>query len=94
MDTDQTVNIVNLKNQLQKCIEKCQLFESSTAYITKLTLKASITIAADDKFCDIFPSFRKKIRYGISRDDSLEIAYLICYFRKAAKFETVVCCKL
>ena len=25
-----------------------------------LTLKAPITTAADDKFCDIFPNFRKK----------------------------------
>ena len=25
-----------------------------------LTLKALITTAADDKFCDIFPNFRKK----------------------------------
>ena len=25
-----------------------------------LTLKAPITTAADDKFCDIFPSFRQK----------------------------------
>ena len=30
------------------------------------TLKALITTAADDKFCDIFPNFRKKIRYDIS----------------------------
>ena len=25
----------------------------------QLTLKAPITTAADDKFCDIYPSFRK-----------------------------------
>ena len=25
-----------------------------------LTLKAPITTAADDKFCDVFPNFRKK----------------------------------
>ena len=25
-----------------------------------LTLKAPITTAADDKFCDIFPNFRQK----------------------------------
>ena len=31
-----------------------------------LTLKVLITAAADDKFCDIFPNFRKKIRYDIS----------------------------
>ena len=26
----------------------------------ELTLKAPITTAADDKFCDIFPNFQKK----------------------------------
>ena len=31
-----------------------------------LTLKGPITTAADDKFCDIFPSFKKKIRNDIS----------------------------
>ena len=30
-----------------------------------LTIKATITTAADDKFCDIFPSFRQKVRYEI-----------------------------
>ena len=29
------------------------------------TLKAPITTAAEDKFCDIFPNFFKQIRYGI-----------------------------
>ena len=29
-------------------------------YANVLTLKAPITTAADAKFCDIFPSFRKK----------------------------------
>ena len=27
----------------------------------QLNLKASITTAADDKFCEIFPNFRKKL---------------------------------
>ena len=31
-----------------------------------LTLKAPITTAADDKFCNISPNFWKKIRYDIS----------------------------
>ena len=35
-----------------------------------LTLKAPITIAADDKFCDIFSNFRKRIRYDISWESS------------------------
>ena len=30
-----------------------------------LTLKAPITTAADDKFCDIFPKFGKTIKNGI-----------------------------
>ena len=33
---------------------------------SSLTLKERLTIAADDKFWDIFPNFRKKIRYEIS----------------------------
>ena len=32
----------------------------------QLILKAPITTAADDKFCDIFPNFQKNIRYDIS----------------------------
>ena len=35
-----------------------------------LTLRAPITTAADDKFCDIFPYFWKKIRYDISWESS------------------------
>ena len=31
-----------------------------------LTLKAPIISATDDKFSDIFPNFRKKLRYDIS----------------------------
>ena len=31
-----------------------------------LNLKAPIMTAADDKFCIIFPNFRKKIRYDIT----------------------------
>ena len=50
-----------------------------------LTLKAPITTAADDKFCDIFPIFRQKLgmifhKNRLPADDSHEISYLICYF--------------
>ena len=50
-----------------------------------LTLKAPITTAADDKFCDIFPNFRNKLdmifhENRLPADDSHEISYLICYF--------------
>ena len=31
-----------------------------------LTLKAPITTAADDKFCDIFTNFLQKIRYDVT----------------------------
>ena len=58
-------------------------------YITciYLTLKAPITTAADDKFCNIFPSFRQKLgmifhENCLPADDSHEISYLICYFWK------------
>ena len=47
-----------------------------------LTLKAPITDAADDKFCDIFPNFR------------FFFFFFFFFFEKAAKFEIVVCCKL
>ena len=50
-----------------------------------LTLKAPITTAADDKFCDIFFNFRKKLgmifhENRLPADDSQEISCLICYF--------------
>ena len=38
--------------------------------VNSVTLKAPITTAADDKFCDIFPNFRKKIRYDIVWESS------------------------
>ena len=43
-----------------------------------------ITTAADDKFCDIFPNFRKKkgMIFHEPADDSHEILYLICNFWK------------
>ena len=50
-----------------------------------LTLKAPIGTAADDKFGNIFPNFRKKISMimhenCLPADDSYEISCLICYF--------------
>ena len=38
--------------------------------LSALTLKAPVTTAADDKFCDTFPNFRKKIRYSITWESS------------------------
>ena len=55
-----------------------------------LILKAPITTAADDKFCDIFPNFQKNkgVIFHENRlpaDDSHEISFLICYFQKGDK---------
>ena len=50
--------------------------------ILALVLKAPITTAADDKFCNIFPN------------DSHEISCLIFFFlKKQQNFEIVVCQK-
>ena len=54
--------------------------------VTILTLKVPNMTAADDKFCIIFLSFRKKKgmifhENRLPADDSHEIC-LICYFRK------------
>ena len=59
-------------------------------------LKASIMNAANHKFCNIFPNFRKKIRYDIDNNclqasNSHEILCLICYFWKT---DTIWNCRL
>ena len=68
------------------------------AAVYGLTLKASMTTAADGKFCDIFSNFQKKgmicHENRLLADDSHEISCLIVIFEKAAKFEIVFCCKL
>ena len=56
-----------------------------------LTLKAPITTAADDKFCDIFSNFRK-IK-ACWQTILMKYHVLFVVFEKAAKFEIVVCCK-
>ena len=65
---------------------------------THLNLKAPITTAADDKFCEIFPNFRKKAWYfmRIVCQQTILMKYhaLFVIFEKAAKFEIVVCYKL
>ena len=50
-----------------------------------LPLKAPITTAADDKLCNIFPSFQQKVgmifhENCLPADDSHEISCLICNF--------------
>ena len=58
-----------------------------------LTLKALITTAPYDKFCDIFPNFQKnKVWYFMTILMKYHALFVI--FEKAAKFEIVVCCKL
>ena len=54
-----------------------------------LTLKAPITTAADDKFCNIFPNFQ---RY----QQTILMKYHVLFdiFEKASKFEIVSFCKL
>ena len=64
-----------------------------------LTLKAPITTAADEKFCDIFPNFQKnKVWYfmRIICKQTIFMKYhaIFVIFEKAAKFEIVVYCKL
>ena len=57
------------------------LYSSSACYDSKtLTLKASITTSAADKYWDIFPNFGM-ILHGnrLLADDSHEISCLICY---------------
>ena len=59
--------------------------DENTQHAKELTLKAPITTAADDKFCDIFPNFRQKKgmifhENRLPADDSHEISCLICYF--------------
>ena len=70
-------------------------------------LKESVTTAAGDEFCDIFPNFQN-IRYDIRGEiskKSLPITHswqtirmkyhaLFVIFEKAVKFEIVVCCDL
>ena len=65
---------------LDEFLFSCQAVDA----ISLLTLKAPITTAADDKFCEIFPKFKKKgmifHENRLSADDSHEISCLICYF--------------
>ena len=66
---------VNLLNDKNECISQVgfiiwfsliltvvtmQFTSCLASQVVALTLKASITTAADDKFCDIFPNFRMK----------------------------------
>ena len=63
--------------------------QMSIFYLTLsfLTIKVSITSAADDTLCDIYPNFRKNKVWYFMR--------IVCrhfvIFEKAAKFEIVIC---
>ena len=66
-----------------------RLYEEIIGNICMLTLKAPITTEADDKFCDIFPNFRKNqgIRFHENRlpaDFSHKIPYLL-FLKKSSK---------
>ena len=64
-----------------------QPFLDKLTSLALLTLKAPITTAADDQFCDIFPNFQIN-QYDISWELSAFI------YGKAANFEIVVCFKM
>ena len=64
-----------------------------------LTLKALITTAADNKFCNISPIFHKNMVWcymTIVCQQTILMKYhaLLVIFEKAAKIEIVVCCDL
>ena len=65
-----------------------------------LTLKASITTAANDKFCNIFLNFQKKkkvwyfVRIFCQQTILMKYHAFLVIFEKVAKFEIVVSCKL
>ena len=69
-------------------------------FLTILTLKAPITTAADDKVCEIFANFRKKLgmiyfmRIVCQQTILLKYHALFVIFEKAEKFKIVVCCEL
>ena len=59
-------------------------------FLRHITFKAPITTAADDKYCDFFPNFRKKKGMIFHKntqpaDDSHKVSCLICYFWKSSK---------
>ena len=67
--------------------------------IFALTLKVPIRTTAGDKFCDIFPNFRKNKAWYYMRIVCQQMIFmkyhaLFVIFEKPAKFEIVVCCKL
>ena len=71
------------KNGTMSCLFISRTFhEQENIDEVGLILKALITMAADDKFCDIFLNFRQKKSLILHEpaDDSHEIPCLICYF--------------
>ena len=77
-----------------------QIIQTLSYIIIELALKAPITTATDDKFCDIFPYFRKKnkvwyfMRIVCQQTILMKYHALFVIFEKAAKFEIVLFCKL
>ena len=68
-----------------------KLYETTMSLVS-VNLKAPITIAADDIFCNIILDFRAKLgtcmifhENRLSADAYHEIPCLICYFQKGGK---------
>ena len=79
-----------LKILILKKISRRHFLGKNYPACSELTHKAAITTAADNKFCDIFPSFRQKQgmifhENRLPADDSHEISCLICYFYTPCK---------
>ena len=69
---------------------KLKLYNANMSICSNLhNLIPQITTAADNKFCNIFLNFRKKVMIfhenRLPADDSHKISYLICYFRNGGK---------
>ena len=78
---------------------KSMLYYTYVHVTFMLTLKAPNTAAADDKFCEIFPNFRKHkarylMRFVCQQTILMKYHSLFRIFEKTAKFEFVVCCKV
>ena len=68
-------------------------------WVELLTLKVPCTTASDNKFCDIFPNLQKNKVWHFMRivcQQTILMKYHAFFvsFKKAAKFEIVICCKL
>ena len=70
VDPDQASQKVR-PDQGTNCIQRLPTNNKLYHCQVVLTLKAPITTAADDKFCDVFSNFQKKIRYDLMKYHAL-----------------------